>query len=238
MVLPFRPVAITLGKTVNNGWGGYECCWARTVAVALVGALEVPGGTLGTTVRLNRPMSDRIGSVTPGIDGFMAYPFNPTDREHWSPRPNIRNAYRTLVPLAANGPWSQALGPTHLAWMFLDGTPEGLPAVTFPEVWFLYRTNPAISFWDTAAICRQDVALPLRRRLRLYARRIRTTWPTSCCRNAPTWRGCSSSASAARSMSSSSGTRRVSRFASPPSRPRARRATSPTSRPSWRGGRA
>src|SRR5262249_47617993 len=28
--LPLRPVAISLGKTVNNGWGGYECCWART----------------------------------------------------------------------------------------------------------------------------------------------------------------------------------------------------------------
>ena len=27
-VLPFRPVAVVLGKTVNNGWGGYECCWA------------------------------------------------------------------------------------------------------------------------------------------------------------------------------------------------------------------
>jgi phenylacetyl-CoA:acceptor oxidoreductase len=158
--LPFRPVAITLGKTVNNGWGGYECCWARTVAVALLGALEVPGGTLGTTVRLNRPMSDRIGSVTPGVDGFMAYPFNPTDREHWSPRPNIRNAYRTLVPLAANGPWSQALGPTHLGWMFLDGTPEGLPTVTFPEIWFLYRTNPAISFWDTAALAEKMSRFP------------------------------------------------------------------------------
>jgi len=30
--LPYRPVAVTLGKTVNNGWGGYECCWARTPA--------------------------------------------------------------------------------------------------------------------------------------------------------------------------------------------------------------
>ena len=29
--LPYRPVAVTLGKTVNNGWGGYECCWARTL---------------------------------------------------------------------------------------------------------------------------------------------------------------------------------------------------------------
>jgi phenylacetyl-CoA:acceptor oxidoreductase len=158
--LPLRPVAITLGKTVNNGWGGYECCWARTVAVALVGALEVPGGILGTTVRLNRPMSDRPGSVKPGPDGFMDYPFNPTDPEHWSPRPNIRNAYKTLVPLASDGPWSQALGPTHFSWMFLDGTPEGLPEVTFPEIWFLYRTNPAISFWDTAAIADKMARFP------------------------------------------------------------------------------
>jgi phenylacetyl-CoA:acceptor oxidoreductase len=145
----FRPVAVTLGKTVTNGWGGFECCWARTVLATLVGALETPGGTLGTTVRLNRPLSERLKSVTPGPDGFMAYPLNPTDREHWSPNPNIRNAYRTMVPLAADGPWSQALGPTHFSWMFLDETPHGLPRVTLPEVWFLYRTNPAVSFWDT-----------------------------------------------------------------------------------------
>ena len=31
MTLPLRPVAIAFGKTVNNGWGGYECCWARTL---------------------------------------------------------------------------------------------------------------------------------------------------------------------------------------------------------------
>src|SRR5690606_32914637 len=45
--LPLRPVAVTLGKTVNNGWGAFECCWSRTVLATLVGALEVPGGTLG-----------------------------------------------------------------------------------------------------------------------------------------------------------------------------------------------
>jgi phenylacetyl-CoA:acceptor oxidoreductase len=160
VTLPFRPVAITLGKTVNNGWGGYECCWARTLAAALVGALEVPGGVLGTTVRLSRPMSDRIGSVKPGPDGFMDYPMNPTDKAGWRPAPNIRNAYRTLVPLAGNGPWSQALGPTHLAWMFLDKTPAGLPEVTLPEVWFLYRTNPAISFWDTPALAEKMARFP------------------------------------------------------------------------------
>ncbi len=158
--LPFRPVAVSLGKTVNNGWGGYECCWARTLLAALVGALEVPGGTLGTTVRLNRPLSERLQSVRPGPDGFMAYPFNPTDREHWNAQPNIRNAYRTLVPLAADGPWSQALGPTHFSWMFLDETPVGLPRVTLPELWFVYRTNPAISFWDTEALTERMARFP------------------------------------------------------------------------------
>ncbi len=57
-----------------------------------------------------------------------------------------------MVPLVGNGAWSRALGPTHFSWMFLDGTPKGLPPVTFPDVWFVYRTNPAISFWDTAAL--------------------------------------------------------------------------------------
>ena len=150
--LPFRPVSVALGKTVNNGWGGFECVWARTLLATLVGALEVPGGTLGTTVRLNRPLAERLQSVKPGPDGFMEYPMNPTDREHWSTQPNIRNAYRTMVPLAGNGPWSQALGPTHFSWMFQKETPKGLPKVTLPEVWFVYRTNPAISFWDTKGV--------------------------------------------------------------------------------------
>ncbi|TAK66470.1 MAG: molybdopterin oxidoreductase [Betaproteobacteria bacterium] len=150
--LPYRPVAVSLGKTVNSGWGGFECVWARTLLATLVGGLEVPGGTLGTTVRLNRPVSERLESVKSGPDGFMDYPINPTDRAHWSPRPNIRNAYRSMVPLAADGPWSHALGPTHFSWMFLNETPKGLPTVTLPEVWFVYRSNPAISFWDTKGV--------------------------------------------------------------------------------------
>jgi phenylacetyl-CoA:acceptor oxidoreductase len=150
--LPLRPVAIALGKTVNNGWGGYECCWARTLLACLVGALEVPGGTLGTTVRLNRPADNRWSSVKPGPDGFMDYPMNPTGKNEWLSQPPVRSAHRTLVPLVANSPWSQALGPTHLAWMMQNEDFEKFPHAPPPEVWFVYRTNPAISFWDTKAI--------------------------------------------------------------------------------------
>jgi phenylacetyl-CoA:acceptor oxidoreductase len=150
--LPLRPVSISLGKTVNNGWGGYECCWARTLLACLVGALEVPGGTLGTTVRLNRPADDRWSSVKPGLDGFMEYPMNPTAKNEWMARPQVRSAHRTLVPLVANSPWSQALGPTHLAWMMQSEPFEALPPASPPDVWFVYRTNPAISFWDTETL--------------------------------------------------------------------------------------
>ena len=158
--LPLRPVAITLGKTVNNGWGGFDCCWARTLIACLLGALEVPGGTLGTTVRLNRPATSRQASVKPGEDGFMDYPMNPTDRDNWMAQPDVRNANRTLIPLVANSPWSQALGPTHLAWMMQDDAPDHWTKSTPPEVWFVYRTNPVISFWDTEKIGRTIARFP------------------------------------------------------------------------------
>jgi phenylacetyl-CoA:acceptor oxidoreductase len=149
VTLPFRPVAVVLGKTVNNGWGGYESVWGRTMLALLVGALEVPGGTLGTTVRLNRPQDNRLKSVKPGPDGFMLNVLNPTDRENWVSKPTGRNAHRSLVPLVGNGGWSQALGPSHLAWLFQNDAPKEWPKPTLPELWFVYRTNPAISFWDS-----------------------------------------------------------------------------------------
>ena len=80
LTLPFRPVAIMLGKGVNNGWGAYECVWARTVLQLLVGALEVPGGLLGSTARITAKSSNRLASCIPGEDGFMSYPFLPTDK--------------------------------------------------------------------------------------------------------------------------------------------------------------
>ena len=159
-VLPFRPVSVTLGKTVNNGWGAFDCCWSRTVMAVLVGALEVPGGTLGTTVRINRPHEDRLQSVKPGEDGFMMHSLNPTDPKRWIRKPANRNAHRTLVPLAGNGPWSQALGPTHLAWMWQKEAPENLMDPAFPELWFTFRTNPAISFWDTRALSETMARFP------------------------------------------------------------------------------
>jgi phenylacetyl-CoA:acceptor oxidoreductase len=149
VTLPLRPVAILLGKSINNGWGGYECCWARTVMAALVGGLEVPGGILGTTIRLNRPSSNRMESVRPGPDGFMAQPLNATSKDKWQARPTSRSAHKTLVPLVSDGSWSGALSPAQLPWLFMGDPPPKWPDPTPPEVWIVGRSNPAISCWDT-----------------------------------------------------------------------------------------
>jgi phenylacetyl-CoA:acceptor oxidoreductase len=162
-VLPLRPVAVTLGKSVNNGWGAYECCWARTVLAVLVGALENPGGTLGTTVRINKPQDNRHTSVKPGEDGFMVQYFNPTGSNSWEQRPSTRNLHRTLVPIVGrNGGWSQALGPTQLAWLLSEKVPSdwNFPEPIHPELWFVYRSNPAISFWQTRLLAETIAKFP------------------------------------------------------------------------------
>ncbi len=158
--LPFRPVSVMLGKTVNNGWGGYHCCWARTVMTTLVGGLEVPGGTLGTMVKLNRPANNRHSSIKPGPDGFMYFPFNETSKEGWQKDPKIRNAYNTLVPLAADSPWSAALGPAHLPWLFQKKQPKSWPTQTLPDMWICYRTNPAISSWNAPEVADRVAEFP------------------------------------------------------------------------------
>jgi phenylacetyl-CoA:acceptor oxidoreductase len=161
--LPLRPVAVTLGKSVNNGWGAYECCWARTVLAVLVGALENPGGLLGTTVRLNKSRDNRHLSVAPGEDGFMVQYFNPTSKEEWQSASSTRNLHQTLVPIVGhNGAWSQSLGPTQLAWMFQNERPSdwNMPMPTMPEVWLVYRSNPSISFWDTRHLAETVAKFP------------------------------------------------------------------------------
>ena len=158
--LPHRPVGIMLGKGVNNGWGGYQAVWARTLLACLVGALEVPGGTLGTKVRLNRPADNRKKSVKPGPDGFMHYPFNATTKADWQAKPHIRNAYKMLVPLSANSPWSAALGPAHLPWLFQKNPPKPWPKQTLPSMWICYRTNPAISSWNAPAVAQRIAEFP------------------------------------------------------------------------------
>ncbi|MDP6564862.1 MAG: molybdopterin-dependent oxidoreductase, partial [Alphaproteobacteria bacterium] len=158
--MPLRPVAVMLGKTVNNGAGGYHAVWARTVLTVLVGAIEVPGAILGTKVRLNRPANARHLSVKSSADGIMDFAFNDTSKQGWASQPKIRNGYNTLVPLVGSSPWAPALGPAHLPWLFQKEAPDNWPRPTLPDIWFCYRTNPAISSWNGPEVAERIAEFP------------------------------------------------------------------------------
>ena len=138
--LPYRPTCVTLGKTQNNGRGGYQCVWASHVLQTLVGALEVPGGHLGNRVLFSGPMVRTN-------DGFMEYPFNPTDKEHWRFPAGRRDGCASIAPLV--GPF---LGPLHLAWKWLLEPPENWPVPSLPEVFITFKINPVISQFETPMV--------------------------------------------------------------------------------------
>ncbi|MDP6564681.1 MAG: molybdopterin-dependent oxidoreductase [Alphaproteobacteria bacterium] len=158
--LPLRPVGVALGKSINNGPGGYHAVWARALLSVLVGAIEVPGGNLGTKVRLNRPANSRHLSVKSSADGIMDFPFNDTSKEGWDSQPRIRNGYNSLVPLVGSSPWAPALGPAHLPWLFQKEAPDNWPRPTLPDLWFCYRTNPAISSWNAPEVAERIAEFP------------------------------------------------------------------------------
>lgn len=131
--LPYRPVAVILGKTVNNGPGGYETCWARTVLAMLVGALEVPGGTLGSASKLYPPYQERWGSVKKGVDGFMEQQLNPTEKGQWPPDVMFRGPYTALMPLNGRRGWAGGIAPFTLAWILSDQPRQNWPSPSLPK---------------------------------------------------------------------------------------------------------
>ena len=159
-MLPLRPVGVALGKSVNNGPGGYHAVWARTLLSVLVGAIEVPGSNLGTKVRLNRPANNKHLSAVSSRDGIMDFPFNDTSKEGWSSQPRIRNGYNSLVPLSSSSPWAPALGPAHLPWLFQKKAPDNWPRPTLPDMWICYRTNPAISSLNAPEVAERIAEFP------------------------------------------------------------------------------
>lgn len=151
--LPYRPVSIVLGKSVNNGWGAYECVWARTVMQVLVGGLEVPGGMLGSTTILTGPDWDRMANVAPGEDGFMHFPFNPTDKENWLREHEMRHAHRQLTPMVGDSMFAGLFGSTSMAWLRLQGrAAESWETPNPPDIWFVYKCNPSMSFSETSRL--------------------------------------------------------------------------------------
>ncbi|MFC2020150.1 molybdopterin oxidoreductase, partial [Chloroflexota bacterium] len=153
--LPFRPVFIGMTKNSSNGPGSYQVELAVHILACLVGSMEVPGGHLsGMTYTAPGP-AERDG------DGFLEWPFLPTDKENWPWPPDIRCWVRTLCPIVGSSLYSDMLGPNHLTWIGVDegSLPGGFP-VNPPDMLISYKCNPPITVIDSDRIERVLAKIP------------------------------------------------------------------------------
>lgn len=150
--LPYRPVSINLGKSVNNGWGSYQCIWAQYVLLTLVGALEVPGGNLAcwTLIYMFVPfMRD--------ADGFPLSGVQPTSKEKWEWPPKDRCGSKTITPLAGPGP--VYMGASGLTWKSFVEPLEKWPS-SIPDIYIFWFTNPVSSNYDSNLIRKAFEKIP------------------------------------------------------------------------------
>lgn len=160
--LPYRPVCITLGRGVNNGWGAYACVWSQHVLLMLMGALEVPGSSLGCLSLIYRVLPFEADS-----DGFLLALISPTDKERWEWPPQSRHGSYTLSPLAGPAPsvfpfepWkAMNMGPDQLPWKSFVEPLENWPSST-PEFLIFGRTDLVGSMYDSNLIRRGMEKIP------------------------------------------------------------------------------
>ena len=168
--LPYRPVAVMLGKSVNNGWGGYQATWARTVLSVLVGALEVPGGTLGTNGQVGTPGGydrARVRCVTGDPMGSCTIP---VQRNHQGRNGKASTEHSQRLSRCWS-PWSSELAMVAGAWTGPSAVvvPEGSQpdhwpsSQTKPDMWICYRSNPGDLVVERAGSRRTGGRIPLRR---------------------------------------------------------------------------
>lgn len=151
--LPLRPVAINLGRGVNNGWGAYPCVWASYIIQILVGALHVPGSIVRSKARLQQHVP-----FAPDGDGFLMADIQPTDKKNWEWPPKSRKGSKTLTPICGNPPLNE-MPASHLAWKSFTEPMEKWP-VSIPDAYILYRNNPVTSQYDSNLIRKALEKLP------------------------------------------------------------------------------
>ncbi|MDP2646806.1 MAG: molybdopterin-dependent oxidoreductase [Desulfobacterales bacterium] len=145
VLAPYRPVSIILGRSVNNGPGSYQAVWAQHVLQILVGALEVPGGHLGSFTQIG-------GAVEPGPDGFMANTLGPTDAANWPWPPKFRDACTSLTPMIGIEPQNRQFGAYHLGYLNMLEPKEKWPQASPPAIYITHKCNPAVAQSDTGKI--------------------------------------------------------------------------------------
>ncbi|MFC1814536.1 molybdopterin-dependent oxidoreductase [Thermodesulfobacteriota bacterium] len=142
--LPYRPVAIKIGRGLTGNMRSYQSILCEHILAALVGALEVVGGHCGGRgePREHRETQAHRG-IIPGADGMLKLDCHPFV---WPPI--SYHANETLLPYTKVMPYPL----THLGYKHLADPPANMPIPPSPEILIKYRTNPFLSVGEPRVI--------------------------------------------------------------------------------------
>ena len=169
--LPYRPVSCIIFRGGEGHGNSYHTCFAVNLLSAIVGAVEVPGGTTGWPARTlgypGREDKDPGGfkwSVFKGLDGFLqSQRFGPQSGKlnkdmpghgEWPiPMPEMKG-FSGLMDIQPAGRFKYIIGGTDR-----DEVWEKLGATYKPEVLFLAR-NPLMAIGDRDGLANALKSIP------------------------------------------------------------------------------
>ncbi len=151
LTLPWRPVAIKIGRGLTGQTRSFHVSLCQHILALLVGGLMTPGGHLGGGRQGGHVLYSGIG-IGPGPDGMTklnTYPFT------WPPA--SYSGTETLLPFCKV--YSLA-HPRHLAYRNLVEPPKNFPIPPPPEAYVRYRQNPILSIGEPDIVYEALVRIP------------------------------------------------------------------------------
>ena len=145
--LPYRPVAIQIGRGVEANRHSYQNVLAQHILAALVGGIEVPGGTGGGYT----DVTHLTYGIKPGPDGMLE-----VSRHRCVWPPVSYDGMETLFPLLSWAPGR----PAHISYLNLTNPLPGYPLPPVPEVYIRWRDNPIKSIGDYKVVTEAVLKVP------------------------------------------------------------------------------
>ncbi|MDD5524356.1 MAG: molybdopterin-dependent oxidoreductase [Smithella sp.] len=172
ITFPYRPVSIEMGRGISGAMGSYKPFLSLHILVALVGAMEVPGGHCAGQTEYRKDTEDFVFHWDPVNAGIVPGPDGMTDvHAHeftWPPR--TYDASEILCPFSDEYPYE---GPPynekaanifyrsdHMCWKNIADPPSGLPLPPTPDIWFRYRINPLLGLGNQDDIIKALKKIP------------------------------------------------------------------------------
>jgi phenylacetyl-CoA:acceptor oxidoreductase len=151
--LPYRPVAMKVGRGLTGNMRSYQGMLCEHILSAIVGALETVGGHGGGIANPEElgASAPPYRGIIPGPDGMLKLD---THSFTWPPVSYQMN--ETLLPYSKVMP-----GPLfHLAYRHLADLPTDIPLPPVPDIAIKLRANPVLSIGEPELVAKALCRIP------------------------------------------------------------------------------